>query len=277
MFRPPKLLSEEPAAKASHGGNRYGIPNYNIHDVSSKTLIGQGAFGKVFKATYQQKSVVLKVLNDIDEKDIVKEARFLYHLKHENIVQFVGVSLEEHSLMLEYISFDFAIFGKETIVSNLEEFLHEMKLCKYSDFEHFPVIIANDIVNGVKYLHSKGVAHRDLKPSNVNTTETYVGLTENEFKTRYRNHTSSFRHTKHRHSTELSKYIWTLKDGNIEHNISWKILSTSRAYNRSSKRCNLCIKEKFFIICRPHLATLNKRNELVSACRHRTKALLIST
>ncbi len=110
-----------------------------------------------------------------------------------------------------------------------------------------------------------------------NTTETYVGLTENEFKTRYRNHTSSFRHTKHRHSTELSKYIWTLKDGNIEHNISWKILSTSRAYNRSSKRCNLCIKEKFFIICRPHLATLNKRNELVSACRHRTKALLIST
>ncbi len=108
---------------------------------------------------------MLKVLNDIDEKDIVKEARFLYHLKHENIAQFVGISLEEHSLMLEYISFDFAIFGKETIVSNLEEFLHEK--CKYTDFEHFPVIIANDIVNGVKYLHSKGVAHCDVKPSDV--------------------------------------------------------------------------------------------------------------
>ena len=29
-----------------------------------------------------------------------------------------------------------------------------------------------------------------------NTTETYIGLTENDFKTRYRNHTASFRHAK---------------------------------------------------------------------------------
>ena len=37
------------------------------------------------------------------------------------------------------------------------------------------------------------------------TTETFIRLTENDFKTRYRNHTTSFRHTKHRNSTELSK------------------------------------------------------------------------
>ena len=43
------------------------------------------------------------------------------------------------------------------------------------------------------------------------TTETFIRLTENNFKTRYRNHTTSFRHTKHRNSTELSKHIWTLK------------------------------------------------------------------
>ena len=35
------------------------------------------------------------------------------------------------------------------------------------------------------------------------TTETCVGLKENDFKTRHRNHTASFRHTKHRNSTEL--------------------------------------------------------------------------
>ena len=50
-----------------------------------------------------------------------------------------------------------------------------------------------------------------------NTSQTYIGLTENDFKTRYRNHTASFRHAKHRNSTELSKHIWTLKDNNIEH------------------------------------------------------------
>ena len=92
-----------------------------------------------------------------------------------------------------------------------------------------------------------------------NTTETYIGLTENDFKTRYRNHTASFRHA---------------KDNKIEHFISWRILSSHSPYNSSSKRCNLCLKEKFLIICRPELSTLNKRNELVSSCRHRNKALL---
>ena len=111
-----------------------------------------------------------------------------------------------------------------------------------------------------------------------NTTETsWLRLRENYFKTRYRNHTASFRHAKHRISTELSKHIWTLKDNNIEHSISWRILSSHSPYNSSSKRCNLCLKEKFLIICRPELSTLNKRNELVSSCRHRNKASYATT
>ena len=107
-----------------------------------------------------------------------------------------------------------------------------------------------------------------------NKTETYIGLTANDFKTRYRNHTASFRHAKHRNSTELSKHIWTLKDNNIEHSISWRILSSHSTYNSASKRCNLCLKEKFLIICRPEQSTLNRRDELVSSCRHRNKALI---
>ena len=94
------------------------------------------------------------------------------------------------------------------------------------------------------------------------------------FKTRHRNHIASFRHAKHKNSTELSKHIWTLKNDNIDYSISWRVLSSSSPYNSSSKRCNLCLKEKFLIICRPDLSSLNKRNELVSSCRHRNKALL---
>ena len=82
--------------------------------------------------------------------------------------------------------------------------------------------------------------------SDNNKTELYIGLTENDFKTRYRNHTASFCHSKHRNSTELSKYIWTLKDNSIEHNISRRILSWHSPYSSSSKRCSLCLKEKIF-------------------------------
>jgi hypothetical protein len=41
-----------------------------------------------------------------------------------------------------------------------------------------------------------------------------VGLTENEFKTRYTNHKASFNNYEKRNSTELSKYIWNLKNNN---------------------------------------------------------------
>jgi hypothetical protein len=105
-------------------------------------------------------------------------------------------------------------------------------------------------------------------------TQTYVGLTENEFKTRYTNHKASFNNYEKRNSTKLSKYIWNLKNNNISYSIKWKILKRAKSYNNASKRCNLCIWEKYFIICKPDIATLNRRNELVSTYRHANKFLL---
>ena len=104
--------------------------------------------------------------------------------------------------------------------------------------------------------------------------ETYIGLTEGPFKTRFTNHTSSFRHSEQRNSTTLSHYIWSLKDKSIPHTIQWRIVAKSNSYSNSSKSCNLCLKEKYFIIFKPTMATLNTRNELASTCRHRRKYLL---
>ena len=47
-----------------------------------------------------------------------------------------------------------------------------------------------------------------------NTTETYIGLTANNFKARYGNHQMSFRHEKRKSETELSNHIWQLKGEN---------------------------------------------------------------
>ena len=107
-----------------------------------------------------------------------------------------------------------------------------------------------------------------------NTQETYVGLTERTFMTRYLNHTSSFRNEKSKNATELSKHIWSLKESNTRFSIKWKIIKKCQPYSNGTKRCNLCLYEKFIIICHPELSSLNKRNELVSTCRHRKKHLL---
>ena len=47
------------------------------------------------------------------------------------------------------------------------------------------------------------------------STETYIGLTENHFKTRYRNHLASFKDKNKKNATHLSRYIWTLNEKNI--------------------------------------------------------------
>jgi hypothetical protein len=53
--------------------------------------------------------------------------------------------------------------------------------------------------------------------------QTYVGLTEISFKTRLANHKSSFNSFDKRNATELSKYVWELKNRNIDYVINWKL------------------------------------------------------
>ena len=98
--------------------------------------------------------------------------------------------------------------------------------------------------------------------------ETYIGLCDKRFKERYRNHTCSFRNERYKNVTELSKYIWSLKDRKINYEIKscWKVRQ-ARSYSHINKKCNLCLREKFFIICKPGMSTLNHRNELTSICR----------
>ena len=104
--------------------------------------------------------------------------------------------------------------------------------------------------------------------------ETYIGLCDTSFKLRYRNHVCSFKNERYKHATELSKYIWSLKDKSIPYNIKWRKVKQARSYSNMSKRCNLCLWEKYFIIYKPDMSTLNNRSELISNCRHSKKFLL---
>ena len=75
-------------------------------------------------------------------------------------------------------------------------------------------------------------------------------------------------------STELSKYIWSLKEDQITSRIRWLIVE--KVYGRTKiNSCSLCLAEKLHII--EHFndnRLLNKRNEFISGCRHQVKLLL---
>ena len=128
------------------------------------------------------------------------------------------------------------------------------------------------IINGRK----KTVLKNSAQPTqdtvtSESKTETYVGLTATEFKAMFRNHQVSFNNEKRKNDTELSKHIWQLKSKQQHFTIKWKILAKAKPYSNLTKRWNLCRTEKHFIITKPEQATLNKRNELISTCRHRRK------
>ena len=108
-------------------------------------------------------------------------------------------------------------------------------------------------------------------------TEFYTGVTVGTFKQRYYGHSYDQRHLKQRSSTCLSKYVWDLKDRDIGYDITWKIIARGRGFNPTTRSCQACLKEKYYIMFRPEGATLNSRDEFYSTCRHRTKLLLENT
>ena len=94
----------------------------------------------------------------------------------------------------------------------------------------------------------------------------YYGLTETSFKERFRKHSKSFNHRQYQNATEMSKYIWTLKQQNKTPTIKWKII---QVVNSKVKRnfYKLCLTEKYYIInALGNPSLLNKRSEFVNNC-----------
>ena len=95
-----------------------------------------------------------------------------------------------------------------------------------------------------------------------NNQETYIGLIENELKSRFNLHKSSFKLEHKRTSTTFIDYVWKLKKKNINFNITWQVVKRVKRFAPSNKMCGLCLQEKLSI---PRSApSLNKRSEIVS-------------
>ena len=63
-------------------------------------------------------------------------------------------------------------------------------------------------------LFNKNIVYLATVETETNTSS-YVGMTGNSFKTRYYNHIKSFKYKRYKNETELSKYIWKLKEKEV--------------------------------------------------------------
>ena len=99
-----------------------------------------------------------------------------------------------------------------------------------------------------KCLTRSVVYKAEVTSTDDNTTQTYIGLTANDFKTRYRNHLKSLRNEKYKHETELSKHVWNLKKENRQFSIRWAIVKQTPAGRKGKRNCALCLEEKLMIM-----------------------------
>ncbi|XP_030443318.2 calcium/calmodulin-regulated receptor-like kinase 1 [Syzygium oleosum] len=145
-----------------------GIPEYSYKDLQKATcnfttLIGQGAFGPVYKAQMSTgETVAVKVLatdSEQGEREFQTEVKLLGRLHHRNLVNLVGYCAEKGQHMLVYV-----YMSKGSLASHL-----------YGDIKEslswdLRVYIALDVARGLEYLHDGAVPpviHRDIKSSNI--------------------------------------------------------------------------------------------------------------
>ncbi|EEF39513.1 serine/threonine-specific protein kinase, putative [Ricinus communis] len=145
-----------------------GIPEYSYKDLQKATynfttLIGQGAFGPVYKAQMSTgETVAVKVLatdSKQGEKEFHTEVMLLGRLHHRNLVNLVGYCAEKGQHMLIYV-----FMSKGSLASHLYSENHETLSWDWR------VYIALDVARGLEYLHDGAVPpviHRDIKSSNI--------------------------------------------------------------------------------------------------------------
>ena len=107
--------------------------------------------------------------------------------------------------------------------------------------------------------------------NNLQERKQYVGMTGSTFKSRLTSHKTNFKYERYRTETELSKFIWSLKDRDIRHDVTWDITDRAHTYKPGNITCNLCLAEKLQILTNKNL--LNKKSELLNKCPHRRQYL----
>lgn len=136
--------------------NRRSFDNFS-HDLleDHKAILGRGAYGVVFRASYKNRDVAVKMLeksNYIKYQSLKQEANIL-NLSHKNIIKILKiVDCEGYG----------AIIMERCDGSDLQQILdsHEVDLIHR-------LYVLSDIASALVFCHSNKIIHLDLKPLNV--------------------------------------------------------------------------------------------------------------
>lgn len=137
----------------------------DLRKLNMGTAFAQGAFGKLYRGTYNGEDVAIKILErpensqeraQVMEQQFQQEVMMLATLKHPNIVRFIGACSKP---MVWCIVTEYAKGGSvRQFLTKRQNRAVPLKLA---------VKQALDVAKGMAYVHGLGFIHRDLKSDNL--------------------------------------------------------------------------------------------------------------
>ncbi|ESQ54073.1 hypothetical protein EUTSA_v10025332mg [Eutrema salsugineum] len=175
VFRPGRVthaLNDDALAQALMDSSypTQGLANYEEWTIDLRKLhmgpaFAQGAFGKLYKGTYNGEDVAIKLLERPEsspekaqalEQQFQQEVSMLAYLKHPNIVRFIGACIKP---MVWCIVTEYAKGGSvRQFLTKRQNRAVPLKLA---------VKQALDVARGMAYVHERNFIHRDLKSDNL--------------------------------------------------------------------------------------------------------------
>ncbi|XP_070179051.1 serine/threonine-protein kinase mos-like [Littorina saxatilis] len=132
-------------------------------EIRQEKLLGRGGFGTVSLGVYKERKVVCKNFHSYIDDEVARETyerelkALELDLDHENVVSVLGASSLHGWQPGACVVMSYA--GSVTLDSYLSDPRHQMTV------QHV-LFFTCHVMEGLSYLHSRGVLHLDLKPAN---------------------------------------------------------------------------------------------------------------
>ena len=135
-------------------------------DIHIRDLIGKGSFGEVYRGTWREKTVAIKILSNSgfskETNSLPREVILGLQLKHENLVETFDHRVSYHGEL--WIVLEFCDGGTLASMMDAGRFYDlQADVPILDDIIH----IALQVAKGMHHLHSKEILHADLSANNV--------------------------------------------------------------------------------------------------------------